>query len=308
MSRQLTHGALFNGIGGFPLAASQAGILTTWTVEKDPFCNAVSRRHFPHAHQYLDIHDVYAPTPVDIISGGYPCQPYSAAGKRRGATDDRALWPQMLRLVDALRPGWVLGENVAHHVRLGLAAVLTDLEAAGYEVWPLLIPACGVGAPHQRERVWILAHTHDRGRRDRPHQPQPVTGGGGTSYTGAAGEDAAHAHSQRCPESPGLPQPPEPLTTKRLPGPGRGPDAGAAGTGSWPLTQPPLRARADGVSSQLVRPDGGTDAAGAPADAPEPKGWARHAIKAAGNALVPQIPTRFFQFIADYEDGLSAAP
>ncbi|MFC6223936.1 DNA cytosine methyltransferase [Hymenobacter artigasi] len=300
MSHALTHGALCNGIGGFALAARKAGIRTIWTCETDPFCNAVSRRHFPSAHQYGTIYDVHHPPRPDIISAGYPCQPVSLAGHRAGAADDRWLWPEVLRLVAQCRPGWFLGENVAGHVTMGLDGVLSDLEAAGYEVWPVVIPACALDAPHRRDRVWIIAHAHDDRRRHRPHQPQSEPQCHSAPDPGALFQAAAHPDSQRRGQPPGLPITDEPEAPQRVPGPGGSTGPAEPGNG-WPLSEPPLRPRADGLPAHLVRPDGTGDAAGPP---PDPRHWRRHALRAVGNALVPQIPALFFQFIADHEAGL----
>jgi DNA (cytosine-5)-methyltransferase 1 len=102
---------------------------------------------------------------IDLICGGYPCQPFSQAGQRRGAEDDRHLWPEMHRLVATIRPRWVIAENVAGHISMGLDSVLSDLEGEGYTCWPIVIPACAVDAPHRRDRVWIVAHADDTERR-----------------------------------------------------------------------------------------------------------------------------------------------
>jgi len=301
MHTALTHGALCNGIAGFPLAARQAGIITTWTVEKDPFCNAVSRRHFPHAHQFLDIYDARQLPPVDIISAGYPCQPESYAGKRRGTADDRWLWPEVLRILTECQPGWFLGENVAGHVTLGLEGVLSDLEATGYEVWPLVLPACALGAPHRRDRVWIIAHAHHR----QPARP-PQALCAGRDAAGPGREAAPDSDSQRCGQPDGQ---------SLAPGQSQGsrPDGCAhPAAGGWRITQPALCARNDGVSVGLVRPDGGRNETGAEGFAgrqqADPRHWARNTLRAAGNALVPQIPALFFQFIADYEAGRHQQP
>ena len=95
---------------------------------------------------------------VDLLTGGFPCQPFSVAGKRKGAADDRALWPEMLRVIREAKPAWIIGENVAGIVTMELDNILSDLEGIGYAAWPLVIPACAVDARHRRDRVWIVAH------------------------------------------------------------------------------------------------------------------------------------------------------
>jgi DNA (cytosine-5)-methyltransferase 1 len=158
---------LFSGIGGFSLGLERAGMRTVAFCEIDPYCRAVLRKHWPGVPIHEDVRDLHAwdTGPVDLICGGYPCQPFSSAGKRRGTQDDRHLWPEYRRLVEELRPAWVLGENVVGHVTLGLDTVLSDLEALGYETRSFVVPACAVSAPHKRERVWILANS-DSGRWD----------------------------------------------------------------------------------------------------------------------------------------------
>jgi len=159
---------LFSGIGGFTLAAKWAGIETAAFCEIDPFCQKVLRKHWPEIPiiddiyklntNYLDKIGVLSET-IDIICGGFPCQPYSIAGKRRGEKDDRHIWPEMLRVIKELRPRWVLGENVANFVDMGLDNALTDLEACNYEAWAVVLPACAVDAPNRRNRVFIVAHS-----------------------------------------------------------------------------------------------------------------------------------------------------
>ena len=111
--------------------------------------------------KWKDIYEVKGADlpPADLICGGFPCQPFSCAGKRRGKGDDRFLWPEMLRVIREVRPSWVIGENVAGIINMELESVCTQLEGEGYEVQPFIIPACAVGAPHRRDRVWICAHT-----------------------------------------------------------------------------------------------------------------------------------------------------
>lgn len=160
---ELTHGALFNGIAGFPLAASWAGIPTKWTVEIDEFCNKVSKKHFPDAIQYTDIRTVKNLPYVDIISGGFPCQPYSVAGKQLAGADDRALWPENLRIIREGKPAYFIGENVTGIIGLAIDEIIASLEAEGYTCETFIVPACAVGAQHRRDRVWIVAYSYSEG-------------------------------------------------------------------------------------------------------------------------------------------------
>jgi len=151
---------LFSGIGGFSLAASWAGIKTVQFVENDKYCQRVLAKNFKGVPIHDDIKTFKGqPGTADIVSGGFPCQPFSVAGQRRGTEDDRALWPEMFRIIQEVQPAWVLGENVAGIVSLELDNVLSDLEDEGYETQAFIIPACAVGAPHRRDRVWIVANS-----------------------------------------------------------------------------------------------------------------------------------------------------
>ena len=152
------HLDLFSGIGGFALAAEAAGWNTVGFAEVDDYASRVLKRHWPDVPNYGDVRTVPA-VPVDLVTGGFPCQPFSLAGKRAGAADDRYLWPEMLDVVRRCRPAWVLGENVPGIVNMALEQVCVDLEAEGYAVWPLVIPACAVNANHRRDRVWIVAYS-----------------------------------------------------------------------------------------------------------------------------------------------------
>ena len=166
----LTHLSLFSGIGGLDLAAEMAGFKTVGQCEWADFQTKVLEKHWPDVPRWQDIRTLtgdnfYERTglrTVDVISGGFPCQPFSVAGKHGGKDDDRYFWPEMLRVIRELRPTWVIGENVPGIVNMALDQVLSDLEDEGYSAQPFIIPACGVDAPHKRERVCIVAYAVNR--------------------------------------------------------------------------------------------------------------------------------------------------
>lgn len=157
--------SLFSGIGGFEIACEWAGMEIIGQVEIDPFCQKVLAKHWPHVKRMGDIKQVRGDEfgAVDIIVGGVPCQPASVAGKRRGTEDDRWLWPETLRIVKTVRPKWCVFENPSGILSLqggvSFDNILSEMEREGYEVRAYSIPACAVGAPHKRERVFIVAYT-----------------------------------------------------------------------------------------------------------------------------------------------------
>ena len=190
----MTHASLFSGIGGAEIAATWMGWQNLFHCEINPFCRKVLEYHYPNSTSYEDITKTdFTPWRgrVDVLSGGFPCQPFSVAGQRKGADDDRYLWPQVVRVIRETQPAWVVGENVAglltmvqpgEEVEVGsdaslfgeddrkrvllrqeyvIETVCRDLEREEYAVQPFVIPACAVGAPHRRDRVWIVAHRTD---------------------------------------------------------------------------------------------------------------------------------------------------
>ena len=192
----MTHASLFSGIGGFDYAAALLGWINIFDCEIDAFCRKVLEYHFPNSVHYGDItKQIFKEWrgKIDVLSGGFPCQPFSLAGQRKGADDNRYLWPQMLRVIREIRPTWVVGENVAgiltmvqpgaevevggqaslfgedyrkrvlHRQENVIETICRDLEREGYAVQPLLIPACAVGAPHRRDRIWFIAHRTNAG-------------------------------------------------------------------------------------------------------------------------------------------------
>lgn len=217
MKSQITHYDLFAGIGGFSLALDNIyGKQNTKHifVERDDFCQLVLKKHWPEAEYHFDIQEFitdsnskqiesantrrfYAePSGEDsgfkILTGGFPCQPFSTAGQRKGTADDRYLWPAMFESIKLIRPDWVIAENVAGlaswNEGLVLEQVCSDLESEGYEVQPFIIPACAVNAPHRRDRVWIVADSN-RKRQSRNWQ-------GGSQIKGQFGLQDRERHKK----------------------------------------------------------------------------------------------------------------
>jgi DNA (cytosine-5)-methyltransferase 1 len=153
---------LFSGIGGFALACEWAGIETAAFCEIDPYCQAVLKKHFPEIPCHSDIRTLQGGEfeGIDLICGGFPCQPYSVAGNHKGANDPRDLWPEMLRVIASYKPSWICAENTPGFIGLGLDPAWADLEASGYEVGAVVLPALSSGAPHIRQRLFIVAHAH----------------------------------------------------------------------------------------------------------------------------------------------------
>lgn len=225
----MTHASLFSGIGGAEVAATMMGWENIFHCEINPFCRRVLEYWYPNSKSYEDITKTNFEEwrgKVDVLTGGFPCQPFSYAGQRRGANDDRYLWPHMLRAIQECRPTWVIGENVAGistmveqseivevgvqtslfgeedtlrsyelRQRFTLERVCADLESIGYSVQPIVIPACAVGAPHRRDRIFILAQDTMRmgcQRRDGIGQHSTLFGNiGTTSHDGQVGRTSA---------------------------------------------------------------------------------------------------------------------
>lgn len=179
--------SVFSGIGGFDLAFQWAGFQVVGQVENDNFCQRVLHKHWPYVPKWGDIRRVSGgevrarlrlrhdhPIAIDVLAGGFPCQSFSKAGKRKGTADDRYLWPEMLRLVRELRPRIVFFENVTGLISLALGEILADLEGEAYTVFPpLVVPACAVSASHIRDRVWVVACANELRRHESEGIGQP---------------------------------------------------------------------------------------------------------------------------------------
>lgn len=298
----MTHGSLFSGIGGFDLAAQWMSWENVFHCEIDPFCQQVLQFYWPKSTSYADIKKtdftIHAGR-VDVLTGGFPCQPYSLAGQRRGTEDERHLWPEMLRAIAEVQPGWIVGENVPGIVSwndgMVFEQVCADLEREGYTVWPVILPAAGINAPHARHRVFFIAHANgigveSRRREDRAGIQEKETGIG----AGLRGEA----------DRPGEKWPAAATTGKRLQIGGTtgeqitticgrerifGSNGNAENWEKWP-TQSPIFGRNDGVSGRLDT------------KAISKKAWRRQSLKAYGNAIVPQLAYRLFKIIEEMQN------
>lgn len=305
----MTHASLFSGIGGFDLAARNVGWTNVFHVEKHPWCRQVLGYHFPESKSYDDIKQFDA-TPfrgrVRVLSGGFPCQPFSAAGARAGTSDDRYLWPEMLRVISEVVPTWVVGENVRGLVSwndgLVLDTVCADLERLGYEVFPTILPAAGVSAPHRRDRIFFLARKgglavdtdYQGGREELGHVSIPDgevcernydTEPGYASPTDAADPDSDGLQGRVPTDEHREPRSTQEPASERV-SHGREPRVRFAG---FP-TQSPVCGGDDGLPTEL---DGTTFSK-----------WRRESIAAYGNAVcVPLIET-IFQSINEQETAI----
>tara|TARA_R110002126_G_scaffold66582_2_gene169208 strand:- start:1053 stop:1931 length:879 start_codon:yes stop_codon:yes gene_type:complete len=287
----MTHGSLFSGIGGFDLAAEWMGWENKFHCEWNPFGQRVLKYYWPNAESFEDITKTdftkYA-NRISVLTGGFPCQPYSLAGRRKGKDDERHLWPQMCRAIREIKPRWVVGENVYGLVNwnegLVFHEVQVDLEAAGYEVFPYVLPAASVGAPHKRERIWFIAHSKSKGTRQQSQK--------NTRKQNGRFDNISPFWSFTNASNQGLQGQPH-----------KGEDRGAEGEWSndgrrnatrifrstWEEfpTEPPLCNGNDGFPQKL---DGITF----------PK-WRNQSIMAGGNAIVPQLALQIFKTIEQYE-------
>ena len=300
----MNHASLFSGIGGFDLAAEWNGWNNVFNCEWEEFPRKVLKHHFPNAEQYEDIKDFDATEyrgRIDVLSGGFPCQPFSTAGLRKGTEDDRHLWPEMLRIIRECQPRWVVGENVRGLVSwsdgLVLETCYSDLENLGYSVQSFIIPACAAGnAPHRRDRVWIVAKNTDRdGRRsDKREEESNFREFGDVSAGDHEPIQADDVKNWNAPDTGG-----EGCERDKFNGTfERGERHG--NESHWTTSElykiphwdnfPTVTAvcgRNDGLPKKL---DGITF----------PK-WRRESIKAYGNAIVPQTAYRIFKSIRSYE-------
>lgn len=278
----MRHGSLFSGIGGFDLAAEWMNWTNVFHCEWNKFGQQVLKHHFPKSISYDDITKTDFTIhrgDIDILTGGFPCQPYSMAGKRLGKEDERHLWPEMLRVIRETSPSYVVGENVRGLVNwnggLVFDEVQADLEALGYEVVPFLLPACAVGAPHRRDRVWFIAYSDSVRQLEREREHEEHAGQGGKHALHDAYANALHAD--------GTGKQRQHIGQTRE-GKFNRPDSrnGVDNFANFP-TQSPICGGDDGLPTEL---DGITFSK-----------WRNESIKAYGNAIVPQVALEIFKTI-----------
>ena len=275
----MRHGSLFSGIGGFDLAAEWMGWENVFHCEWNEFGKQILKYYWPKAISYGDItktdFTIHRGT-IDVLSGGFPCQPYSLAGKRKGKEDDRHLWPEMLRVIREIAPPFVVGENVYGLVNWNGGMVFdeikADLEAEGYEVAPVILPACGVNAPHRRDRIWFVAYNSNariEGLRSKRENP---------IYESGSFADTTSIRLQG-----GFKQRKRRQVQEQF---GRF-DANNFWT-TWQNfpTQSPICGGDDGLPTKM---DGITFSK-----------WRNESIKGYGNAVVPQIPYQIFKAIEQF--------
>lgn len=315
----MTHGSLFSGIGGFDLAAEQVGWTNLFHCEWNPFCRRVLDYHFPNSESYEDIKETDFRKwqgKVDVLSGGFPCQPFSTAGLRKGSTDDRYLWPEMLRAIEEIRPTWIVGENVAgllsmvhpsekakmessqnlfgesyevyeqreHYI---LYEIITALEERGYSVQSFIIPAVSVGAPHRRDRIWIVAYANDSraegARREGKNE---------ANVSNVVADSHCVGQCRRRSASDGIEEDKAKWGDLFIGSEGSGGKSVAPnsersrepprGWSGFP-SQPPVLGEDDGISREL--------------DSITFPKWRTESVKAYGNAIVPEVARRFFECI-----------
>jgi DNA (cytosine-5)-methyltransferase 1 len=287
----MKHISLFSGIGGFDLAAEWTGWTNVASCEINDFGNKLLEYYWPQAYHHRDIHTLTGQILKDeiqqrfgadwkadgtILTGGFPCQPYSTAGKRLGKEDERHLWPEMLRVIREVQPEWIVGENVRGLVSwsggLVFEEVWADLEAIGYEVQPFVLPAASVNAPHKRERIWFIAYS-DSWRLERAETER----WNGKYVERSSSINTANANSRRQPSEKHWQEKPRWASKKSVPN----------DWSNFPI-EPAVCSRNDGISERLV-------------SITFPK-WRNESIKAAGNAIVPQVAYQIFKAINEYRN------
>jgi DNA (cytosine-5)-methyltransferase 1 len=286
----MTHASLFSGIGGFDLAAEWIGWDNIFHCEWNHFGQRVLAHHFPNSQSYNDItktdFSIHSGK-IDVLTGGFPCQPYSTAGLRKGKTDERHLFPEMLRAIKEIKPKWVIGENVRGLVSWGGGVVFNevcdDLEREGYEVQPFLIPAASVNAPHQRQRIWFVAYSNYKGRSCELRKIQKENGeisqrNNNAKFSNTNNVITYNSFSSRRGKNEWVRNRESNINYK----------IDEKGIWSNFPTKPTICGGNDGIPRELE-------------STTFPK-WRKESIKAYGNAIVPQVAYEIFKAIQSFED------
>ena len=291
----MRHGSLFSGIGGFDLAAEWMGWENIFHCEWNPFGQKVLKHHFPNSISYNDITKTDFSIHrggIDILTGGFPCQPYSSSGERLGKADERHLFPEMLRAIKEIEPTWVIGENVRGLVSWGgglvFEEVCSDLERQGYEVQSFVIPAAGVNAPHQRQRIWFIAYSNNKRGSCEFREVQKENGkvskrNNDAKLSNSNISNVANTISER-----GQLQIKGKYTIKQVLG-SNGKDRKINRWEIFPI-KPPICGGNDGIPREL--------------DSITFSKWRNESIKAYGNAIVPQVAHEIFKTIEKFENSL----
>jgi DNA (cytosine-5)-methyltransferase 1 len=291
----MVHASLFSGIGGFDLAAKWKGYTNLFQCEIDSFCRDFLAHHYPDTKRYEDVKTFNASIHagrVDILTGGFPCQPYSAAGLRKGKEDERHLWPEMLRIIREVQPRWIVGENVYGLLNwsegLVFEEVQAELEAEGYKQLPVILPAAGINAPHKRNRIFFIAYNQNNRQQEaksanrwREQKSQNRTEVRDTSSTDGGGRTTTKPNSLRLSQS---------MADRELEGDERSTQRDKfEAWDSFPSFSP-ICGGDDGISRELF-------------NIPFPQ-WRKEIIKALGNAIVPQLAYHIFTAIEETEKKL----
>jgi DNA (cytosine-5)-methyltransferase 1 len=291
----MRHGSLFSGIGGFDLAAEWMGWENVFHCEWNPFGQKVLHHYWPNAEQFTDItksdFTKYA-NRIDILTGGFPCQPYSTAGKRLGKEDERHLWPEMLRAIREIAPSYIVGENVfgllSWNGGMVFNEVHSDLESEGYEVQAVVIPAAAVNAPHGRDRVWFVAHAKSKRPKSQFNRAKEFLSPERQMLYGRGSNGYGIKRLIKYPNSIGQERRMHEVKSQNANGQQFSQsNARNVRPTSWENfpTQPPLCNGDDGLSNRL---DGITFSK-----------WRNESIKAGGNAIVPQVAYQIFKAIEE---------
>jgi DNA (cytosine-5)-methyltransferase 1 len=302
--KRMRHGSLFSGIGGFDFAAEWMGWENVFHCEWNAFGQRILKHYWSNAKSYEDItksdFTIWRGR-IDVLTGGFPCQPFSTAGKRKGTEDSRYLWPEMLRVIREVQPRYIVGENVRGLVSwdggLVFDTVCSDLEAEGYEVLPVLLPAASVNAPHKRDRIWFIAHANHKGGSSGLGQVQSENGeiserNNDAEFSDSDNGNASNTNNERLQGGQKINR------WKKF-------DIERSGNGiniRTVSTNDDGYSKCNFINFPTVSPIcNGDDGLSDRLDSITFPKWRNESIKAGGNAIVPQVAYQIFKTIEAYE-------